>query len=84
MSKSLILFSTNKLYYYRGGIKGIPGSGVYIGLILSKEDGYYDFFPELKEGLKCWSAGLLREITTLLDDLNATYFRELESMNLVK
>lgn len=43
-------------------------NGVYLGELLVKEDGYYDFWPELRGG--CWSEYVLREIADELQRLN--------------
>jgi hypothetical protein len=43
-------------------------NGVKIGQILAKEDGYYDFWPELGGGY--WPAYLLRAIADMLDTMN--------------
>ena len=48
---------------------------VFLGLIFAKEDGFYDFWPDLKDG--CWSAYVLREIADKLDEINAPYEKEL-------
>lgn len=50
-------------------------NGVLLGQILMKEDGYYDFWPELKGGY--WSAEVLRQIADLLDQLNAPWEKEI-------
>jgi hypothetical protein len=49
---------------------------VFMGHLLMKEDGFYDFWPDLKGGY--WSAHILREIADKLDEINAPYERELE------
>lgn len=48
---------------------------VFLGHLLMKEDGFYDFWPDLKGG--CWSAYVLREIADKLDEINAPYEKEL-------
>lgn len=57
---------TGKLYFE---------NGVYLGEILMKEDGFYDFYPELKGGY--WDSALLHEIANLLDKMNAPWEEEI-------
>ena len=54
-----IKLEDSKLYYE---------NGVYLGEILAKEDGFYDFWPELRGGY--WEAHVLRAIADLLDEKN--------------
>lgn len=43
-------------------------NGVKLGEVFPKEDGYNDFWPELRGGY--WPAHMLRAIADLLDELN--------------
>lgn len=52
-------------------------NGVYLGDIISKEDGFYDFWPDYsKRG--CWSAYVLRELADKLDEMNAPWEKDIE------
>ena len=51
-------------------------NSTYIGDVLAKEDGFYDFWPTLSGG--CWPAYLLRQIADELDALNEPLDREIE------
>lgn len=61
-------------------------NGVYIGDFLRKEDGYFDFWPDLKGGF--WPSYMLRALADKLDELNKPwdddikkYFSEQEENN---
>lgn len=43
-------------------------NGVKLGEIIMSEDGYYVFFPELREGF--WEAYVLRQIADKVDEMN--------------
>lgn len=59
------LISLSKI---EGGYRVEYENGVYLGDILAKEDGFYDFWPDLKGGY--WPAYLLHVIADKLDELN--------------
>ena len=67
MKSTLLSLRDSKLYYAE--------NDVYLGDIIAKEDGYYDFWPDLKGGY--WSAYVLRAIADLLDDMNASWDKEI-------
>jgi hypothetical protein len=46
-------------------------NGVKLGQVLAKEDGFYDFWPELNGGY--WPAHMLRAIADMLDEMNYTW-----------
>lgn len=52
-------------------------NGVYMGDILQKEDGFYDFWPELRGGY--WESSIMREIADKLDALNAPWEKEIDN-----
>jgi hypothetical protein len=54
--------------YYENGVK--------IGEILQKDDGYYDFWPELRGG--CWSGPVLQRIAEKLKVLNGPWEKQIE------
>lgn len=51
-------------------------SGAYIGDIIQKEDGYFDFWPVLNGGY--WDQYTLLDIANTLKELNKPYEKELE------
>ena len=51
-------------------------SGVYIGDFLMKEDGYFDFWPELKGGF--WPSYMLRSLSDKLDELNKDWDKDIK------
>ena len=51
-------------------------NGVYIGDILRGDDGYYEFWPDLKGG--SWSEYLLSVLWARLKEMNAPYDKQLE------
>lgn len=65
-----------KLEKLAGGYKVFFENGVYIGDILVKEDGFYDYWPEYHGGY--WDEMMLRVIADKLKELNAPYQKELE------
>lgn len=58
-----------KELFYKNGVK--------LGEVFAKEDGLYDFWPELRCGF--WPAHLLRSIADLLDEMNREWEQELET-----
>lgn len=58
------------------GFKVYYENGVYLGDILMKEDGFYDFWPDLKGG--CWPEHLLRTIADELHTLNIPWEQQIE------
>ncbi len=46
-------------------------NGVELGDLVCKEDGYFSFWPYLRAG--CWDAYVLRDISNLLDEINAPW-----------
>lgn len=50
---------------------------VYLGDILKKEDGFYDFWPLKRPGCY-WPAHLLRAIADKLDEMNAPWQKEID------
>lgn len=50
-------------------------NGVKMGQILRKEDGFYDFWPELRGGY--WPAYVLRAIADMLDDMNKEWHEQI-------
>lgn len=67
MTRELIKFTLIKPGEYEVHYE----NGCFLGHALIKEDGFYDFWPDLKGGF--WSAYVLREIADKLDELNAPY-----------
>jgi len=65
-----------KLENIEGGFKVFYENGVYIGDILVKEDGFYDYWPELNGGY--WDEMMLRIVADKLHELNAPYQKELD------
>ena len=61
-----------------GGYKCIFENGVYIGDILVKEDGFYDWWPPHLGRGGCWSSYVLRELADKIDELNEPYQKEME------
>ena len=53
-------------------------NGVYLGDIIQKEDGFYDWWPPFPSNGGCWSSYVLREIADKIDELNKPYEKELE------
>jgi hypothetical protein len=53
-------------------------NGVIVGDVMMKEDGYYDWWPELSDG-GCLAAHFLRGIADLLDELNAPWDRNIDA-----
>jgi len=53
-------YGSKKLYFAM--------NDVFMGDVLMKEDGYYDFWPELRGGY--WDSYSLRAIADMLDELN--------------
>ena len=51
-------------------------NGVKLGEILAKEDGFYDFWPELRGGF--WASYVLKEIADHLDRLNEPWQKDIE------
>jgi hypothetical protein len=49
---------------------------VVLGHLLMKEDGFYDFWPEIGG---FWPAYLLRAIADKMDEMNAPFDKELEA-----
>jgi hypothetical protein len=49
---------------------------VFLGHVLQKEDGYFDFWPK-DEHAGCWPAYLLRALADELDVLNAPWDKEI-------
>lgn len=63
-----VIILRDKELFYKNGVK--------LGEVLAKDDGLYDFWPDLSKG-GCWPSHLLREIADLLDDMNRDWEREL-------
>lgn len=53
-------------------------NGVYLGDILAKEDGYYDFWPEHPSRGGYWASYVLRAIADKLDELNKPIMEEMD------
>lgn len=53
-------------------------NGVYLGDIIKKEDGYYDFWPEYPSKGGCWPSYALHAIAKLLDALNEPYEKQVD------
>jgi len=51
-------------------------NGVFVGHILEKEDGFYDFWPKHDPGTY-WDSSMLKAITAHLDTLNAPWEKEI-------
>jgi len=65
MKEALVISKTDL-----GSYKVCYSNGVYLGDCLQKEDGFYDFWPDLnKEGCH-WPEHLLRDLADLLYSLN--------------
>lgn len=62
---------------YLEGTKLFYKNGVQLGEILMKEDGFYDFWPNLNGGH--WPAHLLHAIAKKLDEMNAPWEKEIEA-----
>lgn len=52
-------------------------NGTYLGDFIMKEDGYYDFWPELRGGY--WPSYLLRELANALDLLNEEWDKTIQN-----
>lgn len=65
---SIIRLEGNDLFYE---------NGVKLGQILAKEDGFYDFWPELNGGY--WEAHVLRAIADKLDEMNKPWQEEIDN-----
>jgi len=50
----------------------------YLGDIVAKEDGFYDWWPESSNIRGCWPAPLLRELADTLDELNASWQKTMD------
>jgi hypothetical protein len=52
---------------------------VYCGNLEMKDDGFYDWYPNLRPGyIPSW---VLKDIAAKLDDLNADWEKEIEKIN---
>lgn len=58
------------------GVELFYENGVKLGEVLCNEDGYYDFWPELRGGY--WSAPVLRQIADLLDAKNQLWDEQVQ------
>jgi hypothetical protein len=52
-------------------------NGIFLGDVLRKEDGFYDFWPETKGGY--WSAYVLLALGNMLDALNEPWQRQIDN-----
>ncbi|MCR4308340.1 MAG: hypothetical protein NUV80_07365 [Candidatus Berkelbacteria bacterium] len=53
--------------------------GVYVGDILCKEDGFYDFWPLFKPGTY-WPSYLLRDIADFLEEKNKPWQEKIDNI----
>lgn len=67
MEPILVSEKDGKLYYK---------NGVCLGEVLAKEDGFYDFWPNLNGGY--WEAHVLRAIADILDKKNESWQKEID------
>ena len=70
--KELIVF---KEHYPFGGCV-VLSNKVVLGEIFAKEDGFYDFWPDIKGGY--WPAWLMRIIADKLDEMNAPWQKQID------
>lgn len=53
-------------------------NGVWLGDLLMKEDGFFDWWLPLPYGGGCWSSHILRAIADKLDEINKDWEMEIE------
>jgi len=53
-------------------------NGVYLGDLLTKDDGFYDWRPEHPSKGGCWPSSVLKELADKIDELNAPYEAQIE------
>lgn len=51
-------------------------NGVKIGALIMCEDGYYNFFPELRGGY--WTSYIMREIADKVDEINKPWDEKIQ------
>jgi NAD(P)H-nitrite reductase large subunit len=51
-------------------------NGVHVGEIIALEDGFYNFFPEMRGG--CWPSWALRELADVMDEMNEPWQKQID------